>query len=76
MSIVVGTGKNARVRFNTGELQNVKEAEKKAQTTEPPAKGGKGGKGDKGGKGAKSETPVTETQTTETPANGNENQEQ
>lgn len=72
MSIVVGTGKNARVRFNTGELQNVKEAEKKAQTTEPPAKVGKG---NKGGKGAKSETPVTETQTTETPANGNENQE-
>lgn len=66
MSIVVGTGKNARVRFNTGELQNVKEAEKKAQTAEPPAKGGKGGKSNKGGKDAKSETP----------ANGNENQEQ
>ena len=36
MSIVVGTGKNARVRLNTGELQNRKEAEKK---TETPAEG-------------------------------------
>mgnify|MGYP003564088843 CR=1 FL=1 len=32
MSIVVGTGKNARVRLNTGELQNRKEAEKKIET--------------------------------------------
>lgn len=41
MSIVVGTGKNARVRLNTGELQNGKEAEKKPKT-ETPAEGGDG----------------------------------
>lgn len=62
MSIVVGTGKNARVRLNTGELQNRKEAEKK---TETPAKGtdttkGKGGKSGGKGKG-KEEAPKTET---------------
>lgn len=61
MSIVVGTGKNARVRLNTGELQNRKEAEK----TETPAKGtdiakGKGGKSGGKGKG-KEEAPKTET---------------
>lgn len=87
MSIVVGTGKNARVRLNTGELQNGKDAEKKPKT-ETPAEGGdgttkgKGGKsgGKSGGKGkGKEETPKTETPTTETetPAeggDGNENQ--
>ncbi len=62
MSIVVGTGKNARVRLNTGELQNRKEAEKK---TETPAEGtdvakGKGGKSGGKGKG-KEKTPKTET---------------
>lgn len=87
MSIIVGTGKNARVRLNTGELQNAKGAEKKAQATETPSVGndskvkGKGGKGGKnGGKGAKSDAPVAETKVTETPAvetegsEGNENQ--
>lgn len=87
MSIIVGTGKNARVRLNTDELQNAKDAEKKAQATETPAVGndskvkGKGGKGGKnGGKGAKSDAPVAETKVTETPAvetegsEGNENQ--
>lgn len=86
MSIIVGTGKNARVRLNTSELQNVKEAEKKAQDTETPAVGndskvkGKGGKGGKNvGKCAKSDAPVTETKVAETPAvetegsEGNEN---
>ena len=72
MSIIVGTGKNARVRLNTGELQNAKGAEKKAQTTETPTVGtvkGKGGKGGKnGGKGAKSDAPVTETKVTENTA--------
>lgn len=72
MSIIVGTGKNARVRLNTGELQNSKGAAKKAQATETPAVGtvkGKGGKGGKnGGKGAKSDASVTETKVTETPA--------
>lgn len=72
MSIIVGTGKNARVRLNTGELQNSKGAEKKTQVTENPAVGtvkGKGGKGGKnGGKGAKSDAPVTETKVTEIPA--------
>ena len=67
MSIVVGTGKNARVRLNTGELQNRKEAEKK---TETPAEGtdvakGKGGKSGGKGKGkekaAKTETPAEGT---------------
>lgn len=64
MSIVVGTGKNARVRLNTGELQNRKEAEKK---TETPAKGtdiakGKGGKpGGKDKSKGKKEAPKTET---------------
>ena len=72
MSIIVGTGKNARVRLNTGELQNAKGAEKKAQDTETPAVGteakvkGKGGRGGKnGGKGAKSDAPVTDTKVTE-----------
>lgn len=64
MSIVVGTGKNARVRLNTGELQNRKEAEKK---TETPADGtdvakGKGGKSSGKGKDKK-EAPKTETRT-------------
>lgn len=64
MSIVVGTGKNARVRLNTGELQNRKEAEKK---TETPAEGtdvakGKGGKsGGKDKSKGKEEAPKTET---------------
>ena len=87
MSIIVGTGKNARVRLNKSELQNANGAEKKAQATETPAVGtdtkakGKGGKGGKnGGKGAKSDAPVTETKVAETPAvetegsEGNENQ--
>ena len=86
MSIIVGTGKNARVRLNTDELQNAKGAEKKDQATETPAVGddskgkGKDCKGGKnGGKGAKSDVPVAETKVTETPAvktegsEGNEN---
>ena len=82
MSIIVGTGKNARVRLNTGELQNAKGVEKKAQTAETPAVGtdtkakGKGGKGGKnGGKGAKSDAPVTETKVTENTAVGVEGSE-
>lgn len=79
MSIIVGTGKNARVRLNTGELQNAKGAEKKAQTTETPAVGtvkGKGGKGVKNvGKGAKSDASVTKNKVTETPAVGTEGSE-
>ena len=39
MSIVVGTGKNARVRLNTGELQNGKKAEKKIETPTEGADG-------------------------------------
>lgn len=75
MSIIVGTGKNARVRLNTGELQNAKAVEKKAQATETPSVGndtkakGKSGKGGKnGGKGAKSDAPVAETKVTENTA--------
>ena len=82
MSIIVGTGKNARVRLNTGELQNAKGAEKKAQTSETPAVGtetkvkGKGGRGGKnGGNGAKSDAPVTETKVTENTAVGTEGSE-
>ena len=82
MSIIVGTGKNARVRLNTGELQNAKGAEKKALTAETPAIGtetkvkGKGGRGGKNvGKGAKSDATVTETKVTETPAVGTEGSE-
>ena len=87
MSIIVGTGKNARVRLNTSELQNANGAEKKAQATETPAVGndtkakGKSGKGGKNvGKSAKSDAPVTETKVAETPSvetegsEGNENQ--
>lgn len=62
MSIVVGTGKNARVRLNTGELQNRKEAEKK---TETPAEGADVAKG-------KEETSKADTLTEG--ADGNENQ--
>ena len=75
MSIVVGTGKNARVRLNTGELQNRKEAEKK---TETPAEGtdvakGKGGKSGGKGKGkGKEEAPKTDTLAEG--SDGNENQ--
>ena len=75
MSIVVGTGKNARVRLNTGELQNRKEAEKK---TETPAEGtdvakGKGGKS--GGKGkSKGKEETSKTETPVEGSDGNENQ--
>ena len=62
MSIVVGTGKNARVRLNTGELQNRKEAEKK---TETPAEGTDIAKG-------KEETSKADTLAEG--ADGNENQ--
>lgn len=75
MSIVVGTGKNARVRLNTGELQNRKDAEKK---TETPAEGtdvakGKGGKlGGKDKSKGKKEAPKADTLAEG--ADGNENQ--
>lgn len=77
MSIVVGTGKNARVRLNTGELVNAK-TETPADSGEATTKG-KGGKSGGKGKGrVKEETPkTTETPQTETPAeggDGNENQ--
>ena len=82
MSIIVGTGKNARVRLNMDELQNAKGAEKKAQATETPAVGtdtkakGKSGKGGKnGGKGAKSDAPVAETKVAESTSIGIEGYE-
>lgn len=62
MSIVVGTGKNARVRLNTGELQNRKDAEKK---TETPAEGTDV---------AKSKEETSKTDTPVEGADGNENQ--
>ena len=68
MSIVVGTGKNARVRLNTGELQNRKEAEKKTETPTDGTDVAKGKGGKSGGKDkskGKEEAPKTET-----PANG------
>lgn len=74
MSIVVGTGKNARVRLNTGELQNRKEAERKTETS---AEGtdvakGKGGKSGSKGKGkGKEEAPKADTLAEG--ADGNEN---
>ena len=62
MSIVVGTGKNARVRLNTGELQNRKEAEKKTETPAEGTDATKGKSGKPGGKGkGKEEAPKTET---------------
>lgn len=75
MSIVVGTGKNARVRLNTGELQNGKKAEKKIETPTEGADATKGKGGKSGGKGkgnGKKEAPKTKTPTEGT--DGNENQ--
>ena len=64
MSIVVGTGKNARVRLNTGELQNRKEAERKTETSAEGTDVAKGKGGKSGGKDkskGKKEAPKIET---------------
>lgn len=62
MSIVVGTGKNARVRLNTGELQNRKEAERKTETSA------------EGTDVAKGKEETSKADTLSEGADGNENQ--